>query len=606
MALRVRLTPPPPEQSGWNWHKANCGPVPSSVLLGGARRMEAEAYLTGGYKIRINIERQLCGWGRLGDFARVWQPSRLKGVLVPENHGTSFLAATQVFDLRPIPRKWLAEEKTSSANDRFVQEGTIFVTCSGTVGQSTIASESLNGILISHDILRCNANLPEDNGWIYAFLRTPQAKAMMVSAKYGQVIKHLEVEHLSALPIPTVDAATTAYFAHRVACVIARRNDAYRLTLEAEKLFEQALGIFQENNQKKQGFSVKSSDFFSGRRRLEAATHSPQIKCIRRYLKDNGSGFTKIDEAGYVVWLPTRFRRIPATDGIFLVESADITEVNPEFNKRIADVDFGDPYKGRIEAGWILMARSGQTYGIIGTAVLAGKNLEGKVVSDDVMRIKKLNDVNSNLRSGYLVTALSHPMLGQPLIKALSYGSSIPHIDPTDMSQYEVVRLKEVDEFAIADLAEASAQARAEADILERQITEDATKIVDFFIAHGSFDFNTFRTFTKKHDLATLYSIQDKNSVKEILVQIPEMTNLLVDANSKILSLFGPQTKLSLHVVDEGKEFDVPSELVVKITSVHSFEKSQELLTRFDEEWWLDAMQKGHHRVTISLNVSGA
>lgn len=46
-----------------------------------------------------------------------------------------------------------------------------------------------------------------------------------------------------------------------------------------------------------------------------------------------------------------------------------------------------------------------------------------------------------------------------------------------------MVRLSESEESAIADIAEASAKARAEADVLERAIAPDATAIIDRFIA---------------------------------------------------------------------------------------------------------------------------
>jgi hypothetical protein len=130
------------------------------------------------------------------------------------------------------------------------------------------------------------------------------------------------------------------------------------------------------------------------------------------------------------------------------------------------------------------MARSGQTYGIIGTAVLAGADMEDKVISDHVMRIKPKQ--KPGVAPGYLVTALSHPLFGRPLIKSLAYGSSIPEIEVADIASHAIVRLESADEDAIANLAEASAKARAAADILEREITADAEIVVGTFIASGA------------------------------------------------------------------------------------------------------------------------
>lgn len=483
MAFRARLVAPPPQpKQTWPWHVLKHASVKVSQLLAGDRRMEAETYLSRGFSLREAIEARPTGWKPFGDLARVEQPGRLKGILVSQEYGTPFLAATQVFDVRPIPRKFLALDKMETAKDCFVADGTILVTRSGSVGRSTLAHAPHRGVVISDGLLRVSAKDKRDYGWLYAYLHTSQVRAMTVGAQYGHIIQHLETSHLEALPIPTVDDATAAEFSRRVARILDLRDEGHRLTLEAEARFEKALGSLKVNDWGDKGFTIKASKaFLGGRRRFDASVHNPGVAAIRRHLAKHGNGFATVAGAGYEVWLPTRFRRIPAEDGVWLVDSADLTEVNPDLSKRIADGDFGDVHKGRVEAGWILMARSGQTYGIIGTAILAGADLEGRVISDHVMRIKPGENVS--IKAGYLVTALSHPMLGRPLVKSLAYGSSIPEIEVADLANHEVVRLKPADECAIADLAEASAKARAAADVIEREIARDAGTIIAQFMS---------------------------------------------------------------------------------------------------------------------------
>jgi len=482
MALRARLgPPPPPTPTAWPYHKAKVGSIPAGVLWSGDRRLEAETYLSSGYGIRTAIESKPAGWRRLSELATSWQPSRLKGIQVSRNVGTPFLAATQVFDVRPVPRKWLALAKTSDAPNRFLSPGTVVVTCSGSVGRPTLASDVHRDVLISHDLLRIRPLDERNHGWIYAYLLAEQTRAMTKSAHYGHIIKHLETSHLDALPVPDVDDATARNFSKRVGKVMELRNKGYALTLEAEALFSKALGDIKINDWGEAGFSVKGAEaLFSGRRRFDATIHNPGVAKLRRFLTENGHGFTTISDAGYDVWLPTRFRRVPAEDGVLLVDSADLTEVNPDLKKKIADGDFGDPSRGRVEPGWVLMARSGQTYGIIGTTVLAGENLTEKVISDHVMRIRPGS--KTLIKPGYLVTAMSHPVFGRPLIKALAYGSSIPEIEVADIESYPVVRLQEANESTIDELATSAAQTSAAADILEREITSDAEQVIAKFV----------------------------------------------------------------------------------------------------------------------------
>ncbi|MDP3092674.1 MAG: hypothetical protein Q8N04_18510 [Nitrospira sp.] len=444
--------------------------------------MEAETYLSSGFGIRLAIEGKAKGWTRFSKLARVWMPGRLKGIQVSRDFGTPFLAATQAYDIRPIPRKWLALSRTADAANRFVQPGMILVTCSGSVGRATLAYAPHENTLISHDLLRVEALDQRDKGWLYAYLHSPQVRAMTVGAHYGHIIKHLETSHLEALPIPTVDDSTAADFSSRVARILELRNAGYRLTMEAEARFEKALGPLKVSDWGEKGFTVKASKaFLGGRRRFDASVHNPGVITIRRHLAKNAEGFTTLVKEGYCVWVPGRYKRVPAQDGVIYRDSADLLEVSPDLTKRFADCRFGDDFFGRVKSGWILMPCSGQVYGIIGTAILATEALDNQVVSNHVIRVAPEKD--NGIRIGYVVTALSHPQWGRPVVKALAFGSSVPEIESEDLANLEFVRLKPSEESVIADLAEASAKARASADVLEREIAQDAGKIIERFIS---------------------------------------------------------------------------------------------------------------------------
>ena len=112
MALRARLAaPPPPSQQTWPWHKVRSASLSVSAFTGGDRRLEAETYLSSGFGIRTAIESKAGRWTRFHKLAKVWMPNRLKGIIVSSNYGKPFLAATQVFDVRPFsPLGWTRAE----------------------------------------------------------------------------------------------------------------------------------------------------------------------------------------------------------------------------------------------------------------------------------------------------------------------------------------------------------------------------------------------------------------------------------------------------------------------------------------------------------------
>lgn len=482
MAVRARLSAPRQVREDWHFHSVKSASLPSSMIFGGDRRMEAENFLASGFATRQAILSKSKGWSPLAEVATTWQPSRLKGIQVSPDFGTPFLAATQVFDLRPVPRKWLSLDRTDDHAQRFVPERTIVMTCSGSVGRATLADSSISGMLISHDLLRIDAKHESDWGWIYAYLRSPTVRAMMTSAQYGHMIKHLEVSHLNVLPILRVDPSHARSFNDMAEAVVQKRNASVEATHAAEKLFAAAAGGVIPLDDGSLGFSVSAAQAFgSDRRRFEAYHHNPNILGLNRHLSKNAKGWQSIAELGFDAWLPTRFKRIPAEDGVPFVDSADIFEVNPDITKRIADRDFGDQFSGRVKAGWIMLARSGQIYGLNGSALIAGHAHEGKVISDHVIRVAP-NEARCKV--GYLLTAITHPELGRPRIKSLAYGSSIPEIEVEDLKSFSIPRFSPKVETEIADQAELAATLRDEADIIEIDLADRAEQVVSYFISH--------------------------------------------------------------------------------------------------------------------------
>jgi hypothetical protein len=481
MGLRASLAPPEAPRPAWRWHDPRWMSLPVSAFTRGDRRMEAENYLTSGFGVRVAIEARKAGLTCLGEVARVWQPSRLKGIQVSREFGTPFLAATQLFDLRPVPRKWLSIDRTHESADRFVTRGSILVTCSGNVGRATLARQVHEGVLVSHDLLRIEASAPEWWGWIYAYLRAAQVREMLKTVQYGHIIKHLETTHLNVLPIPKLRDDLLADFGAKALQITRLRDQAEERVTVAENHFEGCIGRVDAKDLGEGGFSVKASSIFEGRRRIDASVHNPAVTKVRRHLKRNGQGVTRLGDLGFDCWLPTRFKRVPAEDGAELMDSSDLFEINPDGGRVIADGDFGDPHRGRVEPGWLLVARSGQAYGLNGSITVATAAHQGKVISDDIIRVAPRT--SAAIPVGYLFVALSHPTLGRPLVKSIIYGSSIPHLEVTDLQDLPVVRLAVADETRIADLADQASASWAEADLLEQGIAREASDLIDRFIA---------------------------------------------------------------------------------------------------------------------------
>ena len=401
------------------------------------------------------------------------------------------MTATQVYDVRPTPRKWLSIDRTHDHAKRFVTTGQILVTCSGNVGRATLAHNTTKDILVSHDLLRIDARDQDWWGWIYAYLRAPSVRKMMKATEYGHIIKHLETHHLDSLPIVWVSDESRADYGSRAKDILEMRNKAYELTVEAEATFGGAFGRLTDAEVDTSQFTTRARRLFAERRRLDAAYHSPTVKRIVDHLSRGATGWSSLADFGLEVWLPDRFQRVPAAEGPLFVDSSALFEINPDISRRIAERDFGDGYAGRVKRGWILVARSGQTYGLIGSSMLTGARHENKVISDDIIRVAPSQAagcgmrLESQCRPGYVVVAMTHPELGRPRVKALPYGSSIPHIEVHDLRQFQIPRLQIAMENEIADRAEEAARLRDRADELETQLAESAEAEIRRFVGGG-------------------------------------------------------------------------------------------------------------------------
>lgn len=479
MALRARLAAPQLKPwRVWPWHTLKWGTVNVNQMSVGDRRMEAETYLSSGFGIRLAIEKQRAGWLPFGDLARLWCPPRIKQVFVEPEHGVAYLNTSQVFDVRPFPRKWLAFEKTSKAESRLAKEGTILVMASASPGRSTLVTQAHANAFISHHFMRVEPVSAKQAGWLYGYLRSSQGRAMMSGSQYASIIRHIEPHHVAALPVPTVPDAIAADFGQRLQRILTLRNDAYRLAEEADVHFAQAVGSIKRM-QNDAGFIVRAADMSGGRRRLEAAYHVPEAAAVLQRFQR----FEPLRDVTERLWWKTRFKRFYGAEGIPYLSADELFTVNPQDTKRIL-VDPEDSHRDYfVKEGWIVMACSGQVYGLNGAAALMTEHHENVFFSHDLIRI--IPD-RTKIRAGYLLVTLTHRTHGRPLLIRAAYGTSIPHLDPGDVANFPVVRLGRAEETVIADLAEASAKARAEADALEREIAKDASTIIERFITRAS------------------------------------------------------------------------------------------------------------------------
>ncbi len=451
----------------------------SSVINHGDRRLEAETYMSDGYGRRLSIEARPHGWARLGDMANVWQPSRLKGIVVDPAYGVPFLSAGQVFEANPRPRKWLALSKTKGAAECYVHKGTLLVSRSGNIGRVTVAHQPHLDVVLSDDLLRVTPNDESLLGWLYAYMRTANFRMMATTLRYGHIIKHLEVSHLSVLPIVEVAPVIAERMTAATEEIFTTRDEARNLVSKAEEIYFEALGRYIPADGYDNFYSTSSDSLTRGRRRLDAYYHNPVAGGIEHAVSRASLSVDRLHDVCKRIFYPKRFRRYFGSNGIPYRSAEELFDLNAPITKRIyaSLVDDRDEYM--LHAGWLVMACSGQVYGLNGAVTLLSERHEGIFGTHDLIRLIPDPD---NIRAGYLLLALGNRSLGRPVVVRNAYGTSIPHLDVGDVAEIPVPRLEDNLEAKISDLMVRAVELRSKADDLEDAITAEAEEIIAKFI----------------------------------------------------------------------------------------------------------------------------
>lgn len=465
------------------------GPLVKSVrlstILGGDTRLEASTYLRDGYGF-VRLANQCKNHVRLGDLADIWQPSRLTGYTMPDGKGLPFFTAGQVFEDFPRVRKWLAAPFVPQADTRYVKQDWLLLSCSGVVGNITAVYPHHLDKIITHDLLRIVPKDANEYGWLYAYMKTNFFKQIAQAAQYGHMIKHIEVSHASEFPIimPENDVRKTIGETARRAVLL--RSKSWKMRDEAFSTLEKHVGACRDSATQSQTANqgeVSLAAILQNRLRLDADSFVGAIKDVDELI--NACDWDYLGNLTSDVVEPTRFKRFYGESDVPFVGISELFDVNAQPTKHVYPKLIKGYQQFMLEPGTLVMARSGQKYGILGRVLKINENHRGMMGSDHLTRIYP---DEAKLRSGYLLAFLNDPLIGRPSVIRHAFGTSIPELAPTDIKRIRIPRLGDANEKSIADLMDESARMSAEADRLENEATRLAQEQIDLAIAQLSDD----------------------------------------------------------------------------------------------------------------------
>jgi hypothetical protein len=302
---------------------------------------------------------------------------------------------------------------------------------------------------------------------------------MLRSTKYGSIVKHLEPEHLFDIPVPSVGDDVMNRIKSLVSDAFSLRELAIKLADEADARFGSHFDLAPEDTAAEEiGYPVSLQELQVARRRLDAHFHNPRAQRAVAALKGGARELIPLGTACEAIFGVPRFKHVYKERGIPYFDSEDLFKVNPELTKFIPHVTKRDADRYVVKRGWVLMASSGQIYGLNGNAILATEAHERSIISNHVVRV-----VPASVDPGYVVEAMSHPILGRPVVIRCAFGSEVPEIAPEDLEQYPLARLDPREEGAIGELVRKAAELRLRADRSEDAAVAFLERLFDGVVA---------------------------------------------------------------------------------------------------------------------------
>lgn len=420
----------------------NWSTVSLSDVLNKGKRLEASVFDVESKHIRDVLKNgkyplvQLDG--KDGLIEESFYPGRFKRIYCEKQDGIAFYLPSQMTDIYPEPTKWISKLTNVSIDDLKLKNNTLLLTRSGTIGNVTIVSKTLENKVFSDDVIRTSFKNEEDLGYVYAFLKSEYGSNILKTNSYGSVITHIEPEHFKEMLIPDATYSLKKKIHDLIIQSYNNRDESNKLIDKATNIMIDELGLPPIEDLKKEAFShSKDVNSFSTKLsnlngRLEGNYHLPLVEVIEKYSSKNANliklNSEKITEK---IILPGRFKRVYVEKGngkIFL-GGKEIGQLDPSGKKFLSVKHYSDKLIDdiTIKRNDILVTRSGT----VGKVMMAPKHWENWISSDHVIRI-----LSKELYHGLVFIWLSSEY-GKELIKRQIYGSVVNEI--TDEQLGDVV-----------------------------------------------------------------------------------------------------------------------------------------------------------------------
>ncbi len=405
--------------------------------------------------------------------SEVFYPNRFKRIYINKSSDSiDFYLPSQLNEIYPKASKYISALTKTDFDKLKAKYNTILMTRSGTIGNCTYVSKTLENKIFSDDVIRIQMDNKSDSGYVYAFLKTDIGQLLVTTNNYGSVVSHIEPVHLENIFIPNPPEEIKKKIHNLVVKSYALRDESNDLIDEAERLLVNELKLPPLEDFKPKYFDTKNDihnyevSLSNLNHRFDGSYHIPLVDCIKEHLSRYTLDLFYLNkEIKTEIILPGRFSRtyVDESQGVKFLGGKDLFQLNPSTEKYLSKHVHEKIIQAQLgikENDLIMPSR-----GTIGRFLLAPKHFEGWAISDNLMRIL-IEDKNI---VGYIYCFFNSEY-GRVLIQREIYGGVVNAIEPNHLYEIPIPILKNKEiQTKINNLVLEANKKRYEAYILEQQ-----------------------------------------------------------------------------------------------------------------------------------------
>lgn len=456
--------------------------IPSSWLKNEGNRLDCGPFVSGSVEARYKLKALS---GKTAALSKLTLPGGILNGPVfkryyvnDEAYGIPFLGSSDMVNSRfeKLPMFSTVEANKTKLKSLILKEGSSLISCSGTIGKMAYVTSEMAGFLSSQHLIKVIPDETKVNwGYLYAFLSSVYANSMIKSGTYGAIITHIEPHHISDLPVPRFNFELENEIGDKVKTASTKRATAnHFFRIAGEKVNEYfAFPPKLASSHRIFNTAVASSGFVQ--KRMDATYHD-QIAQLSDELIEKAGAENNLAELGIQALEGNRMKQIFTGEdyGVPFFTSGEIfrADVTPERFLLRKSLKGDEVWQTQEED--LLIARSGQVGGIIGTGVWADSRFDGACVSPHVL---KLRVTNQSVDAGYLYAFLCCTDVGYRQLIRGAAGSSVPFLSVSDILAIKLPRMSADEEARIGEMIRQAGRLAAEAQKLEKEavkMVEDA------------------------------------------------------------------------------------------------------------------------------------